>query len=454
MSANNQTRLANDNPVSRRKLTAIAGIMDARADAPSPAPLFSELNATDEFDLPPRGDQNFSLLSPTRLTALTFFGVSAMLTLMAMQVGLPARESGILAILSAVASFFVLKSLPHEQEVPRGFFSVAVAGFACLSALVLLPALNLWPAGSGPLVFSLVFAFIGTLIRSKACLAVAVAALFALMIDSDGLTRMRLDGQVATLVLFAIGLCGSVLAGSRIIAGITLVGVMAAALTLLASFGVPATGALSIIAIFAAATAIALRAYHLQGYGAAELPMVLSALVFAAAAIALQLHLLGEITGQSVRLGEPMPRLGVVVLIAIQCMVLFISAVSWFAGRINLIDAVLLQAIFGLICTVIIDPTRLSRLGGGDPSLLLAGIVCLVVGGLAGLVLYRSWQADRPILTALSALIVMIECIFVFRIAMGTFDIALAALICAGLAVALAVLMALNPRRIAHSRLS
>jgi hypothetical protein len=114
----------------------------------------------------------------------------------------------------------------------------------------------------------------------------------------------------------------------------------------------------------------------------------------------------------------------------------------------------LTQAIFGLVCTIIADPMRLSRIGVGDPSLLLAGLVGLIVAGLAALILYRSWLADRPILTSLSAMTVMIQIIFGMRLATGDFDVALAALVCAGLAMALAVVMALNPRNIRNRSLS
>ncbi|MGB3456165.1 MAG: hypothetical protein WBG08_04775 [Litorimonas sp.] len=393
-------------------------------------------------------------MTPTRTMTLGFFGVSALLSLVALQVGLPAIETGLLCLLSAFAAYAVFRSLPEQQLAARGSFALALGGFICLSALIILPAVNLWPAGSGPLIFSLVFAFAGTVLRSKACLALAVAALFGLMIDSDGLTRMRLDGQLATLCLFAIGLCGSVMAGSRIISSVTLLGVMAAALTLLASFGVPSTGALSILFVFSAATALALRAYQEQGHAAAEIPVILSALVFAASAIALQLFLMGEIAGEATRLDEPMPGFGVAVLIAIQAMVFFVSVISWMSGRLSLTDGLLIQVVFGLVCTVLADPTRLSRLHIGDPSMLLAILVGLIVGGFAGLALYRSWQSDRPILTALSALVLMVELILAARIVMGTFDIALAVLICAGLAVGLAVLMAINPRHVAQSRLS
>jgi hypothetical protein len=97
---------------------------------------------------------------------------------------------------------------------------------------------------------------------------------------------------------------------------------------------------------------------------------------------------------------------------------------------------------------------RLQRIGVGDPSLLLAALVGLIVAGLAGMALYKSWLADRPILTSLSAMTLMIQIIFGMRLITGDFDVALAALVCAGLALALAVVMALNPRNLRNQSLS
>ncbi len=443
--------LANDNALPRRKLTSMAGFFGKPAEAPVAPPFPGQSGPSAQSHVmayTPR------LMTPNRMIALGFFGVAALLSLLALQLGLAALETGLLCVLTTVAAWFVYRSLPGIMQGARECFALAMAGFASLAAIILLPAFDLWPAGAGPLVVSLVFAFVGTLIRSKLCLAVSVAALFGLMIDSDGLTRMRLDGQLATLCLFAIGLCGSVLAGSRLIAGITLVGVMVSALTLLAAFGVPSTGSLSILAVLAVATAIALRAYLAQGYGAAEIPMILSSLVFALCAVALQLFLIGEVSAAESRLAEPMPAFGVGVLIAIQGLVLFVSIIGWFSRRITLVDAVLTQALFGLVCTILADPTRLARLHIGEPAIILAILVGLATTVLAGLALYRSWQSDQPIPTALAALVLMVEIVVALRIAMGAFDIALAVLISAGLAVALAVLMALNPRHVPHTRLS
>lgn len=179
--------------------------------------------------------------------------------------------------------------------------------------------------------------------------------------------------------------------------------------------------------------------------------MILSGVIFALAAIGFQLFLMGDFAGQAGRFATPMPNLGVMILIGIQGMVLFVSLVGWFARRLSLADVMLTQAIFGLICTVIADPMRLERIGVGDPSLLLAGLVGVIVAGLAGLMLYKSWLADRPVLTSLSAMTLMIQIIFGMRLATGNFDVALAALVCAGLAMALAVVMMLNPRNIRQS---
>jgi hypothetical protein len=392
--------------------------------------------------------------STSRLTALVFFIVSTALTLFSLRAGLPARETGLLCGLSAIAAAAVLRGLPMWQTVARAVLALAIGAFSCLAVLILLPALNLWPNGAGPLLFSMIFAIVGTITRSRACLSLAIIALFGLMVDSDGLTRMRLDAQVATLCLFAIGLCGSIMAGSRIIAGVSLVAVMGATLTLMAAFGIPTPGALAILSIFAMASTLALRAYVTRGDTAAELPMYLSALVFALAAIGFQLFLMGDFVGQQGRFAPPMPNLGVMILIAIQGMVLFVSLVGWFARRVSLADVMLTQAIFGLICTIIADPMRLQRIGVGDPSLLLAALVGLIVAGLAGMALYKAWLADRPILTSLSAMTLMIQIIFGMRLITGDFDVALAALVCAGLALALAVVMALNPRNLRNQSLS
>ncbi|MEL6688553.1 MAG: hypothetical protein AAFP97_13180 [Pseudomonadota bacterium] len=392
--------------------------------------------------------------SPARLAALMFFGISAVLTLLAFKIGFPAMETGLLCVLTASAATIVLRALPKQNEIARGGFAIATGIFTCLAALVLLPAVNLWPSGAGPLIFAMIFCMIGTLVRSKACLAIAVAALFGLMVDADGLTRMRLDGQLAVLILFAIGLIGSVLSGSRIMSSVTLVAVMGSALTLMASFGIPSSGALATLSIFAVTTALALRAYWLQGHVSAEIPMILAALTFALAAIGFQLFLLGEVAGRPGFILEPMPNLGVMILIALQGMVLFVSLVSWLAGRMSLSDLLLTQALFGLVCTVIADPFRLVRLGFGNPSIVLTAIVAVIVGTLAAISLYRSWKNYRPILTALSAMIFMVQVNFGLRLLTGTFDIALGALVCGGIAVGLAVLMTLNPRNAPQTRFS
>lgn len=392
--------------------------------------------------------------SPVRLAALMFFGIAAILTLLAFKIGFPAIETGLLSLLSASAAATVIRSLPKENSMARGGFALATGGFACLAALVILPALNLWPSGAGPLIFAMIFCLVGTIVRSKACLALAVAALFGLMIDADGLTRMRLDGQLAVLTLFAVGLCGSVLAGSRIMSSVTLIAVMGAALTLMASFGIPSGGALAILSVFAIATTLALRAYWQQGHASAELPMILSALTFAAAAVGFQLFLLGEVAGRPGFVSEPLPPLGVMVLIALQGMILFVSIISWFAGRMSLSDLLLTQALFGLICTVIADPLRLARLGFAHPSLVLTAIIAIIVGTLAAISLYRAWIQYRPIVTALSAMVLMVQVNFILRVVTGTFDIALGALVCGGLAVGLAVLMTLNPRHVPNTRFS
>lgn len=442
--------LANDNIVSRRNLAVAAGLPVA-ADVPSqtPPPFPHETMAS--FEPPIEAG---IIWSASRMTALIFFIVSTVLALFSLRVGLPARETGLLCALSALAASAVLYGLPLWLTVARAVLALSVAVFASLALLILLPALNLWPSGAGPLLFSMIFAIVGTLTRSRACLSLAILALFGLMVDSDGLTRMRLDAQVATLGLFAIGLCGSVMAGSRIIAGVSLMAVMGATLTLMAAFGIPTPGALAILSVFAIASGLALRAYVVRGYAAAELPMILSGIVFALAAIGFQLFLMGDFVGQAGRFVTPMPNLGVMILIGIQGMVLFVSLVGWFARRLSLADVMLTQAIFGLACTIIADPMRLSRIGVGDPSLLLAGLVGVIVAGLAALILYRSWLADRPILTSLSAMTLMIQIIFGMRLATGDFDVALAALVCAGLAMALAVIMALNPRHLRNRSLS
>ncbi len=381
-----------------------------------------------------------------RAVALVFLIVSSLLTLFSLRTGLPARETGLLCALSAVAASVVLYGIPLWQTYVRGTLALSIAGFASLSTLILLPALNLWPVGGGPLLFSLIFAIVGTLTRSRACLSLALVALFALMIDSDGLTRMRLDAQIATLGLFSIGLCGSVMAGSRIIAGVSLVAVMGATLTLMATFGIPTPGALAVLSVFAIATAITLRAYLLRGYEAAELPMIVSFIVFALSAIAFQLNLMGDFSPTAERFATALPNLGVMILIAIQGMVLFVSLVGWLARRSTLADVMLVQAMFGLVCTVIADPMRLSRLGIGDPSLVLTALIGLIVGSLAVMTLKRAWREDRPVVTSLSALVVMIQLVFGMRLLLGNFDVALAALVCAGIAVCLAALMLLNPR--------
>lgn len=449
MNGSKRNRLANDNIVSRRKLALAAGLPSA-ADGPTqvPPPFPHETPVMYDNDPP------VSPWSTSRLTALVFFIVATALTLFSLRAGLPARETGLLCVLSAIAAAAVLRGLPLWQTVARAVLALAVGAFSCLAVLILLPALNLWPSGAGPLLFSMIFAIVGTITRSRACLSLAILALFGLMVDSDGLTRMRLDAQVATLGLFAIGLCGSIMAGSRIIAGVSLVAVMGATLTLMAAFGIPTPGALAILSIFAMASTLALRAYVTRGYGAAELPMILSGVVFALAAIGFQLFLMGDFVGQEGRFATPLPNLGVMILIAIQGMVLFVSLVGWFARRVSLADVMLTQAIFGLICTIIADPMRLQRIGVGDPSLLLAALVGLIVAGLAGMMLYKSWLADRPILTSLSAMTLMIQIIFGMRLITGDFDVALAALVCAGLAMALAVIMALNPRNLRNQSLS
>jgi len=436
--------MANDNIVSRQKLAMAAGLSVAD-EAPTQTPPPFPHERIVQIEEPTIEGPSWTT---SRLTALVFFVVSTALSLFSLRAGLPARETGLLCALSAMAAAAVLYGLPLWQTVARAVLAMAVGAFSCLALLILLPALNLWPSGGGPLIFSMIFAIVGTITRSRACLSLAILALFGLMIDSDGLTRMRLDAQVATLALFAIGLCGSVMAGSRIIAGVSVVAVMAATLTLLAAFGIPTPGALAILSVFAMATALALRAYVYRGYVAAELPMILSGVIFALAAIGFQLFLMGDFAGQEGRFATPLPGLGVMLLIAIQGMVLFVSLVGWFAKRVSLADVMVTQAIFGLICTVIADPMRLSRIGIGDPSLILAAIVGLIVTGLAAMILYKSWQADRPVLTSLSALTLMIQIIFGMRLATGNFDVALAALVSAGLAMALAVVMALNPRKL------
>lgn len=449
MNGSTRKSMANDNIVSRRNLALAAGLTSA-SDQPShtPPPFPHETPVMFE-DVEPK-----SSWSTSRITALVFFVVSTVLALFSLRVGLPARETGLLCALSAVAAGAVLYGLPLWQTVARALLALAVGAFSCLTVLILLPALNLWPSGAGPLLFSMIFAIVGTLTRSRICLSLAILALFGLMIDSNGLTRMRLDAQVATLGLFAIGLCGSVMAGSRLIAGVSLVAVMGATMTLMAAFGIPTPGALAILSVFAMASGLALRAYVIRGYVAAELPMILSGVVFALAAIGFQLFLMGDFAGQAGRFATPLPNLGVMILIAIQGMVLFVSIVGWFARRVSLADVMLTQAIFGLICTIIADPMRLERIGVGDPSLLLAGLVGLIVAGLAALMLYKSWLADRPILTSLSAMTLMIQIIFGMRLITGNFDVALAALVCAGLAMALAVVMALNPRNLRNTSLS
>ena len=205
---------------------------------------------------------------------------------------------------------------------------------------------------------------------------------------------------------------------------------------------------------FAIATTLALRAYWQQGHASAELPMILSALTFAAAAVGFQLFLLGEVAGRPGFVSEPLPPLGVMVLIALQGMILFVSIISWFAGRMSLSDLLLTQALFGLICTVIADPLRLARLGFAHPSLVLTAIIAIIVGTLAAISLYRAWIQYRPIVTALSAMVLMVQVNFILRVVTGTFDIALGALVCGGLAVGLAVLMTLNPRHVPNTRFS
>ena len=188
-------------------------------------------------------------------------------------------ESGLLSILTAGRGRHSRYArFRNRMRSPAAVSRSQPIVFTCLAALVLLPAINLWPSGAGPLIFAMIFCMIGTLVRSKACLAIAVAALFGLMVDADGLTRMRLDGQLAVLTLFAIGLIGSVLSGSRLMSSVTLVAVMGSALTLMASFGIPSSGALATLSIFAVTTALALRAYWLQGHASAEIPMILAAL--------------------------------------------------------------------------------------------------------------------------------------------------------------------------------
>ncbi|WP_298912819.1 hypothetical protein [uncultured Algimonas sp.] len=403
----------------------------------------------------PRRRRDFTFfLAPARLIALIFLAAASGLTFAAVHAGFDAYETGLLALLSAAAAAIVFRSVPQGRDSLRSGFAMLSGIFLSLSAIVLLPALDLWPSGGGPLILSLIFTIIGTLTRSRACLAVAIAALLGLMIDADGLTRMRLDGQLATLVLFSIGLCGGILAGSRLIAGISIIAVMASAMTLMAAFGIPTAGAMAILAVFAAAMTLLLRTYRAQGFSAAGLPMSIAGIASVAAAIMFQLYLLGEMAHASGQSALVMPGFGIALLIGIQGLVLYASIIGWLARRIALADLMLMQALFGLTSTIISDPSRLARFGFPAPAELLAIMIAIGIGGLAYLCLLRAWRAYRPALTALSALTLMIQAIFVLRGVTGTFDVALAVLICTGLAVAIAVVMVLNPRNVAHTPLT
>lgn len=382
----------------------------------------------------------------SRLFALAFLIISAALSAFALREGLAARDTGLLCLLSAAGSGTVLYGMPTFKSFTRGACAFLTAFFLCLSTLILLPAFNLWPTGAGPLLFSMIFAIVGTITRSRTCLFAALIALFGLMLDSDGLTRMRLDAQIATLGLFSIGLFGGVIAKSRMIAAISTIAVMAATLTLLASFGVPAAAALAILSVFAITATVALRAFFRQGYETAEAPMFLSGLIFVLAAIAFQLNLMGELGSGVLSVSGAQSRTVAIVLLGFQTIVLFVSLVGWFSRRTSLMDVILTQAVLGLFCIVVVDPSRLARLDMGDPAMVLAGFVGVIIGTLAVIALKRFWKQGRPVLTSLSALVLMIEIVLGLRILSGDFDIALAGLICTGVALSLAALMALNPR--------
>lgn len=384
--------------------------------------------------------------SISRVFALIFMLIAAALTGFALREGLAARDTGLLCLMSAIAAATVLYGLPSGKTLMRGLLAFAIAAFASLGSLILLPAFQLWPAGAGPLIFSMIFAIVGTVTRSRLCLAMALLALFGLMVDADGLTRMRLDAQFATLGLFGIGLFGGVIAGSRLIASIATLAVMAATLTLLASFGVPAAAALAILSVFAITAAIALRGFLRQGYATAKFPMLLSCIVFGLAGIAFQLNLMGELGSGALTVSGIQSQTMTLILIGFQAVVLFVSLIGWFSGRASLIDVVLTQAMLGLVCIVIVDPSRLARLDMGDPALVLAGFVGLIIATLSAVALYRSWKNGQPILAALSALALMMEGVIGLRLLSGDFDMALAGLICMGVALSLAALMALNPR--------
>lgn len=382
----------------------------------------------------------------TRLTALVFFLVAIALTAFSLKMGLPALETSALSLLSAVASAAVLYGMPHDRMILRNVFALATGFFTCLTALIFLPWVGLWPSGSGPLLFSFIFVVVGTLARSRACLIISVLALFGLISGSDGLTGLRLDAQVMTLMLFAITLAGSLMTGARAIGGVTLIALMAAVMTLLTSFGVPTVNALAVVAVFALATAIGLLAFYRRGYDAAGISATLSACVFAIATTGYQLFLLNELGSHTFAIVGPMPNFGVVALLLIQGLVLFVGLVQWFSNRASLSDIVLIQSAFALVCTVIVDPSRLARLGIDDPSRLIAAILAVGLIAIAARSLRRAWKNSRPVTAAVSLLMVLFQLSLLLHAALGGFDLALASLLSVSLSAGLAIILYLNPR--------
>ena len=117
-------------------------------------------------------------------------------------------------------------------------------------------------------------------------------------------------------------------------------------------------------------------------------------------------------------------------LVALQGSVLGVSLLRWMSGRTSFAGVILPLLVMAGASTLIIDPTLLERAvpvpGVTDIPALLSAFAGVVVASLSAFALFRSWQADNPVRTALYAMILIVQTALLWPLATLSLDMTVA----------------------------
>ncbi|MEM9600295.1 MAG: hypothetical protein AAF926_04670, partial [Pseudomonadota bacterium] len=276
---------------------------------------------------------------------------------------------------------------------------------------------------------------------------IALIVLVNLLFQGDGLGLMPGRTQIAVLALFGIGLLGGVTAGSRFIASVSLLSLFVAHLHIMSSSALPSGSALGVTLITALCAAALMRSTAQRGMTSATEPMIVAISVFVIATLTFQLVLLGGNGGPDMLETAPMRGSVVTVVLCAQLIVLISGLYDWFENRTSLQSVLAIQAVLAVLTLMLIDPRRMVLLPRIDAASEMAFLTGVLLTGIMIRVLIHAWRQDRPLLTAICALTLMIEAILMLRFAMTGLDVALAALVCAAIAIIAGALMAITSRK-------